>query len=71
MATIYSERNAILRKTEMLVLHCFLTPHSCALLMWRWLKISRFHSYRPELHYMRGPGPKSQEKHARGIGFAS
>jgi len=21
-------------------------------------------SYRPELHYMRGPGPKWQEKHA-------
>ena len=24
--------------------------------------------YRPELHYMRGPGPKSREKHARGAG---
>ena len=22
------------------------------------------HNYRPELHYMRGPGPKWQEKHA-------
>jgi hypothetical protein len=22
-------------------------------------------SYRPELHYMRGPGPKWREKHAR------
>lgn len=21
--------------------------------------------YRPELHYMRGPGPKCQEKHSR------
>jgi hypothetical protein len=71
MATISSERNAIVRKTEMLVLHCFRTPHSCALSMWRWLKISLFQPYRPELHYMRGPGPKSQEKHARGVGFAS
>jgi hypothetical protein len=24
-----------------------------------------FVSYRPELHYMRGPGPKWHEKHAR------
>jgi hypothetical protein len=45
--------------------------HSCALSMWRWLKISLFHPYRPELHYMRGPGPKSLEKYARGAGFAS
>lgn len=22
------------------------------------------HRYRPELHYMRGPGPKWQERHA-------
>jgi hypothetical protein len=55
----------------MLVLHCFRTPHSCALSMWRSLKISLFHYYRPELHSMRGPGPKSQEKHGRRVGFAS
>ena len=24
-----------------------------------------FHPYRPELHYMRGPGPKWRELHAR------
>jgi hypothetical protein len=24
-----------------------------------------FNSYRPELHYMRGPGPKWREQHAR------
>jgi hypothetical protein len=23
------------------------------------------HAYRPEAHYMRGPGPKWREKHAR------
>jgi hypothetical protein len=28
---------------------------------WRWLKTSLFDSYRPELHYMRGPGPKWRE----------
>jgi hypothetical protein len=26
---------------------------------------STLHPYRPELHYMRGPGPKWHEKHAR------
>ena len=28
-------------------------------------------SYRPELHYMRGPGPKWLAKHQRGIKFNS
>ena len=71
MATISGKRNAIQRETEMLALHCFRTPHSCAFSMWRWLKISLFHPYRPELHYMRGPGPKWREKHARSARFAS
>jgi hypothetical protein len=31
---------------------------------WRWLGTSLFESYRPELYYMRGPGPKWREKHA-------
>jgi len=30
-----------------------------------------FDSYRPELHYMRGPGPKWREKHVRSAEFAS
>jgi hypothetical protein len=30
-----------------------------------------FDPYRPELHYMRGPGPKWRAKHARGAGFVS
>jgi hypothetical protein len=35
----------------------------------RWRRISAllFDSYRPELHYMRGPGPKWREKHAGGL----
>ena len=33
---------------------------------WRWLTTSLFDPYRPERHYMRGPGPKWREKHARG-----
>jgi hypothetical protein len=35
---------------------------------WRWLRPTLFDGYRPELHYMRGPGPKWREKHAAGRG---
>jgi hypothetical protein len=31
---------------------------------WRKLMKQVFDAYRPELHYMRGPGPKWHEKHA-------
>ena len=32
---------------------------------WRWRRLTQspFARYRPELHYMRGPGPKWREKH--------
>lgn len=33
--------------------------------LWRTLKRDLFESYRPELHYMRGPGPRWIEKHGR------
>jgi hypothetical protein len=36
---------------------------------WRWLRASMCDPYRPELHYMRGPGPKWRAKHARGAGW--
>jgi hypothetical protein len=32
--------------------------------LWRKLRQRIFDSYRPELYYMRGPGPKWREKHA-------
>lgn len=32
---------------------------------WRKLTSSLFDPYRPELHYMRGPGPKWREKHGQ------
>jgi hypothetical protein len=32
---------------------------------WRELVRELTDSYRPELHYMRGPGPKWAEKHGR------
>jgi hypothetical protein len=33
-------------------------------LLWRAFCRDAFDSYRPELHYMRGPGPKWRAKHA-------
>ena len=39
------------------------TAHFTALL--RTLNRDLFDSYRPERHYMRGPGPKWHAKHAR------
>jgi hypothetical protein len=38
---------------------------------WRELTTSFFDPYRPELHYMRGPGPKWRAKHAVNAGCAS
>ena len=31
--------------------------------IWRTLRKDLLNPYRPELHYMRGPGPKWREKH--------
>jgi len=36
-----------------------------------WTRYLRFDPSRPELHYMRGPGPKWRAKHAHGAGSAS
>jgi hypothetical protein len=33
---------------------------------WRWLRTNLSDPYRPELHYIRGPGPKWREKHTAG-----
>jgi len=53
----------------------FATPAQGASSARRWrsrrLMAPLFDPYRPELHYMRGPGQKWREKHARGAGFAS
>jgi hypothetical protein len=38
---------------------------------WRRLTTSLFDPYRPELHYMRGPGPKWRAKNARAAGCAT
>jgi hypothetical protein len=35
---------------------------------WRRLTTSLFDPYRPERHYMRGPGPKWRAKHAHEAG---
>ena len=39
--------------------------------IWRTLRQGIFDSYHPELHYMRGPGPKWREKHAQVISVLS
>ena len=33
--------------------------------LWRGLHDRAFDQYRPERHYMRGPGPKWRERHSR------
>jgi hypothetical protein len=33
--------------------------------LWRTVTSDLFNKYRPEQHYMRGPGPKWRAKHAR------
>jgi hypothetical protein len=33
--------------------------------LWRTVTSALFNDYRPERHYMRGPGPKWRAKHAR------
>ena len=38
---------------------------------WHRLTTALFDAYRPELHYMRGPGPKWRAKHAGGAGCAT
>jgi hypothetical protein len=63
-STTSSSCYGLFAETEMSALNCFRT-------MWHRLKISQSDTYRPELHYMRGPGPKWREKHARSAEFAS
>ncbi|MBI3437025.1 MAG: hypothetical protein HY056_18400 [Proteobacteria bacterium] len=41
-----------------------LTANSSIALLLRMITRSLRDPYRPELHYMRGPGPKWREKHA-------
>jgi hypothetical protein len=42
---------------------------SAMLEFWRTLRKDLFDPYRPEVHYMRGPGPKWRQKHARADRF--
>ena len=35
---------------------------------WRWLRTALFDPYRPELHYMRGPGPRWRESARAALG---
>jgi hypothetical protein len=57
------------------ILRVLLAPHTATRAVdtvarrWRRLRASVCDPYRPELHYMRGPGPKWREKHARAAGW--
>ena len=42
------------------------TAASIAAEIWQTVKRGLFERYRPERHYMRGPGPKWREKHGGG-----
>jgi hypothetical protein len=51
--------------------HLFATPALglvVGVTAWHWRRLAAplFDQYRPELHYMRGPGPKWREKRAQG-----
>jgi hypothetical protein len=39
--------------------------------LWQGLMKDLFDPYRPERHYMRGPGPKWHEKHAYAAGHSA
>jgi len=43
---------------------------SAVVSLWRSLRRDLFDGYRPELHYMRGPGPKWRAKHQRMLPMA-
>ena len=49
-----------------LILYCTIAAVGAfvCLTSWRRRAIGKVRAYRPELHYMRGPGPKWREKHA-------
>ncbi len=44
------------------------SPFAEFLAFWRAFVAKAFHPYRPELHYMRGPGPAWRAKHIRASG---
>jgi hypothetical protein len=57
--------NPIFRALELAVDLVFPTASQVTAMVehWRRLSTAIFDPYRPELHYMRGPGPKWREKH--------
>jgi len=43
---------------------CWASSFALVAKLWRELRKEFLDAYRPELHYMRGPGPRWREKHA-------
>ena len=53
------------------VLRVLFGGHDVVARRWRWVRSYLFDPYRPELHYMCGPGPKWRTKHTRSALSAS
>jgi hypothetical protein len=58
--TVFATHHALVRVTGMTEI---LRMLGASLQYWRSLKKATFDAYRPERHYMRGPGPKWRQKH--------
>jgi hypothetical protein len=68
MRSVFSPSNLILRRLRQRIFETALVLAPLAFLL-RLRKRAR--SYHPELHYMRGPGPKWHEKHAHAASVLS
>ena len=53
---------SVSRSSRLSAVGLFADPLAVAVEIWRGFKKVIFDPYRPELHYMRGPGPKSRER---------
>jgi hypothetical protein len=58
--TVFATHHALVTTAGLTGISRMLGP---ALQYWRSLNKAIFDAYRPELHYMRGPGPKWRQKH--------
>jgi hypothetical protein len=53
---------SVSRSSRLFAVGLFADPLPVVVEIWRSFKKVIFDPYRPELHYMRGPGPKSRER---------
>jgi hypothetical protein len=53
---------SVSRSSRLSAVGLFADPLAVVVEIWRSFRKVIFDPYRPELHYMRGPGPKSRER---------